>query len=65
MAWVSAGEYAITDGRHWIAKLLVHGTAGYLLWLDGRLVHQCFSTSAQAKNWAQEHETQYSTPGCD
>jgi hypothetical protein len=56
MTWQRLNPYAITNGRHHITKLLVHGVPGYLLWLDGRLVHQNFTTAAAAKDHAQEHE---------
>jgi hypothetical protein len=65
LAWQSDGDYAITDGKHWIAKLLVHGQPGYLLWLHGRLVTgTSFKTSSAAARYAREHEND-STPGCD
>jgi hypothetical protein len=54
--WLRLSPYAITNGRHHIAKLLVHNEPGYLLWLDGRFVHFNFTTAAQAKTWALEHE---------
>lgn len=56
MAWIKAGAYAITNGRHHVAKLLVNGQPGYLLWLDGVLVHQCFPTSKAAREHAARHE---------
>jgi hypothetical protein len=54
--WITAGSYAITNGRHHIAKLIVHGQAGYLLWLDGKLVQQPFTTSKAAREYAAAHE---------
>jgi hypothetical protein len=54
--WQRHSPYAITNGRHWIAKLLVNGVPGYLVWLDGRLTGPCFATAAEAKAWAQQHE---------
>lgn len=54
--WHRLSPYAITNGRHHVAKLLSNGQPGYLLWLDGRLVHQCFDTSTAAKAHASEHE---------
>lgn len=56
MTWQTAGDYAITNGRHWVAKLLVHGVPGYLLWLDGKLVQQCFTTNKAARQYAADHE---------
>lgn len=50
--WHRLNPYAITDGRHHITRLLVHGEPGYLLWLDGRLIHRCFATSASAREYA-------------
>jgi hypothetical protein len=54
--WQHAGPYAITNGRHHIAKLHVHGEPGYLLWLDGKLIHRNFTTSASARAYANEYE---------
>lgn len=56
MPWQRHSDYAITDGRHWIAKLLSQGEPGYLLWLDGKLVHRCFDSSKAAREYAAAHE---------
>jgi hypothetical protein len=64
-AWERNGNYCITNGRHWIAKLLSHGVPGYLVWLDGKLAGPCFKTSAEARAWVAANEKQDSTPGCD
>jgi hypothetical protein len=58
MEWDRISPYAITNGRHHIAKLFVRGEPGYLLWLDGRLQQRCFATAAAAKEHAEEHEAQ-------
>lgn len=56
LTWQRLSPYAITNGRHHIAKLFVHGEPGYLLWLDGALVHRNFTTSSAARQYAAEHE---------
>jgi len=62
MPWVTAGAYAITDGRHHIARLMVHDEPGYVLWLDGKLIHRCFPTSSAAAQYARRHERALPVP---
>lgn len=62
MEWFPLSDYAITNRRHHVAKLFVHGEPGYLLWLDGVLVSRCFATSLEAREWAAEHEERHSGP---
>jgi hypothetical protein len=56
LTWWPLSRFAITNGRHHVAKLLVHTEPGYLLWLDGRLVHRCFKTSTAAVQYAGRHQ---------
>jgi hypothetical protein len=57
--WQRKGNYCITNGRHWIAKLLCHGVPGYLVWLDGKLAGPCFKTSAEAMVWVAANEARH------
>lgn len=56
LTWARLSDHAISNGRHYITRLLVNGAPGYLLWLDGRLVHQNFTTSRAAREYAAAHE---------
>lgn len=62
MTWTQISDYCIKTERHSIAKLLVHGEPGYVLWLDGVLVHRCFKSSRLAREYAAEHEKPAVTP---
>lgn len=56
LTWTRGSPWFIRTDRHHIAKLLVHGVPGYLLWLDAKLVDACFHTAAEAKAYAARHE---------
>lgn len=56
LTWQRISDYAITNGRHHVTRLLVNGQPGYLLWLDGHLLHRCFPTSKAAREYAAAHE---------
>ena len=56
LTWQRLNPYAITNGQHWVTRLLVNGQPGYLLWFRGRLIHRCFTTSTQAREYAADLE---------